>query len=135
MTTTELIELLKKYEKGGVRGRPRDIKINLNDGLHNLYLGEVDINVTGVGDGICTDLLIQLTFLKKKMELYKIQLGEGESYICDTCKHKYTDERIQKEFGEMAVKCMFTTSITPKDLGTNCDLYDKKEDENVKQDI
>lgn len=126
MTTTELIELLKKFEKGGVTGRPREIKINLNDGLHNLYLGETDISITGVGDGICTDLLIQIT-LKKKMELYKIQLGEGESYICDTCKHEYTDEEIQKEYGKMAVRCMFTNSITPKDLGTHCDLYEKKE--------
>lgn len=131
MTTTELIELLKKYEKGGVTGRPRDIKINLNDGKYNLYLEEPDISIAGVGDGICTDLLIQLT-LKKKMEMYKIQLGEGESYICDTCKHKYTDEQIQNDFGKMAIKCMFTNSITPKDLGTYCDLYDKKEDEDVK---
>ena len=49
MTTTELIELLKKYEKGGVTGRPRKISFNIPTlGL----LSEPTIEVTCTGDGI-----------------------------------------------------------------------------------
>ena len=49
MTTTELIELLKKYEFGGISNRPRKISITIND---KLFIGEPTISVNGTGDGI-----------------------------------------------------------------------------------
>ena len=49
MTTTELIELLKKYEIGGISKRPREISITING---KLFMGEPTISVNGTGDGI-----------------------------------------------------------------------------------
>ena len=49
MTTTELIELLKKYEVGGITKRPREISITIND---KLFMGNPTISVNGTGDGI-----------------------------------------------------------------------------------
>ena len=49
MTTTELIELLKKYEIGGISKRPRKISITING---KLFMGEPTISVNGTGDGI-----------------------------------------------------------------------------------
>lgn len=48
-TTTELIELLKKYEIGGISKRPRKISITING---KLFIGEPTISVNGTGDGI-----------------------------------------------------------------------------------
>ena len=50
MTTTELIELLKKYEIGGISKRPREISITING---KLFIGNPTISVSGTGDGIC----------------------------------------------------------------------------------
>ena len=49
MTTTELIELLKKYEFGGISKRPREISITING---KLFMGNPTISVNGTGDGI-----------------------------------------------------------------------------------
>ena len=49
MTTTELIELLKKYEFGGISKRPRKISITING---KLFIGEPTISVNGTGDGL-----------------------------------------------------------------------------------
>lgn len=49
MTTTELIELLKKYEIGGISKRPREISITING---KLFMGKPTISVNGTGDGI-----------------------------------------------------------------------------------
>lgn len=49
MTTTELIELLVKYEIGGITKRPRVISITIND---KLFIGKPTISVNGSGDGI-----------------------------------------------------------------------------------
>ena len=44
MTTTELIELLKKYEIGGISKRPREISITING---KLFMREPTISVNG----------------------------------------------------------------------------------------
>lgn len=49
MTTTELIELLKQYEIGGISKRPREISITING---KLYMINPTISVSGTGDGI-----------------------------------------------------------------------------------
>ncbi len=48
MTTTELINLLKKYEHGGVTGRPRNVYICADNKIYSM-------NPVGIstGDGIC----------------------------------------------------------------------------------
>lgn len=43
MTTTELIELLKKYEKGGVTWKPREINFYITDGEFTMYLPSPEI--------------------------------------------------------------------------------------------
>lgn len=49
MNTTELIDILKKYEKGGFSGKPREIKFDIPTlGL----LSNPDIEVVCTGDGI-----------------------------------------------------------------------------------
>jgi hypothetical protein len=52
MTTTQLIEVLKKIEFGA-SGRAREISIRIprKNGKH-LWISESDIKVTGTGDGI-----------------------------------------------------------------------------------
>lgn len=49
MTTTELIELLKKYEISGISKKPREISITING---ELFIGEPTISVNGTGDGV-----------------------------------------------------------------------------------
>lgn len=49
MTTTELIELLKKYEIGGISKRSREISITING---KLFMENPIISVSGTGDGI-----------------------------------------------------------------------------------
>lgn len=48
MTTTELIKLLKKYEFGGVSGRPREISFSINEE----FIASPNIVVESTGDGI-----------------------------------------------------------------------------------
>lgn len=50
MTTTELIELLKKNEIGGISKRPREISITING---KLFMGNPTISISGTGDGTC----------------------------------------------------------------------------------
>lgn len=56
MTTTELIELLKKYEFGGATGRPRTISFQ----YENSFLAEPDIVVESTGDGMFTGITLGL---------------------------------------------------------------------------
>ena len=69
MTTTELIELLKKYEFGGATGRPREISFKYK----NNFLAEPDIVVESTGDGLFSEITLEL----KNGNLYHDELGEG----------------------------------------------------------
>lgn len=80
MTTTELIELLKKYEIGGISKRPREISITING---KLFMGEPTISVNGTGD----------TCLKR--EGNRLVDRRGEDY--DNCKLYVTDAKKEKE--------------------------------------
>lgn len=56
MTTTDLIELLKKLEHGA-SGRPREISIYTPDGYYHLP----DIKFSGSGDGVAgAELLLKI---------------------------------------------------------------------------
>lgn len=56
MTTTELIELLKKYERGGATGRPREVMFEVDDRI----IDTVGIEVIGSGDGLISELYLSL---------------------------------------------------------------------------
>lgn len=57
MNTTELIELLKNLEHGGVTNKPRKISIKLNDTIYS----NVDMQVIATGDGCAgAEILIEL---------------------------------------------------------------------------
>lgn len=56
MTTTELIELLKKHERGGATGRPREVMFEVDDRI----IGTDGIEVTGSGDGLISELFLSL---------------------------------------------------------------------------
>ena len=56
MTTTELIELLKKNERGGATGRPREVMFEVDDRI----IDTDGIEVTGSGDGLISELYLSL---------------------------------------------------------------------------
>lgn len=56
MTTTELIELLKKYERGGATGRPREVMFEVDDRI----IDTDGIDVIGSVDGLITELYLSL---------------------------------------------------------------------------
>ena len=53
MTTTEMIELLRKYEFGGATGRPRTVYICVSDTIY-----DTDIESISTGDGLFTELYL-----------------------------------------------------------------------------
>ena len=57
MTTTELIDLLKKYEYGGATGRPREITLTV-DGTFMPY---PHFYVDSIDDGLYTGICIGVT--------------------------------------------------------------------------
>lgn len=57
MTTTQLIALLKKYEFGGATGRPREVCLDV-PGYG--YLSDIDFIVSGTGDGLTTELYLEV---------------------------------------------------------------------------
>lgn len=63
MTTTELIELLKKYERGGATGRPREVMFEVGDRIIDTY----GIEVIGAGDGLISELYLSLPDAEPKM--------------------------------------------------------------------
>jgi hypothetical protein len=78
MTTTELIELLKKYERGGATGRPREVMFEVDDRI----IDTDGIEVTGSGDGLITELYLSLPS------------AQPEIIRCKDCKHWKSDEFI-----------------------------------------
>ena len=62
MTTTELIELLKKYERGGATGRPRELMFEVDDRI----IDTDGIEVTGSGDGLMSELYLSLPSAQPK---------------------------------------------------------------------
>ena len=62
MTTTELIELLKKYERGGATGRPREVMFEVCNRIIDTY----GIEVIGAGDGLISELYLSLPDAEQK---------------------------------------------------------------------
>lgn len=61
ITTTELIALLQKHEKGGVTGRSRELSFYIEDQNGELqYVSNMEIKVEGCGDGLFTDLSLRV---------------------------------------------------------------------------
>ena len=55
MTTTELIDFLKKYEFGGASGKPREISFCINE---KIDIFDPEIKVICTGDGLIADICI-----------------------------------------------------------------------------
>ena len=55
MTTTELINFLKKYEFGGATGKPREVYICVDGNIHRFEIESFD-----TGDGLVTEIFINL---------------------------------------------------------------------------
>lgn len=55
MTTSELIELLKKYEHGGASGRPREVMFCVGEQIYS-----TDIKDISTGDGLITELFLDI---------------------------------------------------------------------------
>lgn len=72
MTTTELIELLKKNEFGGATGRPREISFRFRD----MMIADPNIEVVGTGDGLITDIELELV----QEDDSRIYFSDGEEY-------------------------------------------------------
>ena len=86
MTTTELIELLKKHERGGATGRPREVMFEVDDRI----IGTDGIEVTGSGDGLISELYLSLPSAQpKKGKWILIRLDEDKAgnglYECSEC--------------------------------------------------
>ena len=62
MTTTELIEILRKNEFGGATGRPREVSFCAGDWI----ISTDGIEVTGSGDGLITELDLSLPDAERK---------------------------------------------------------------------
>lgn len=56
MTTTDLIELLKRNEFGGATGRPREISFKYK----NQFLACPDVVINSTGDGLITEITLEL---------------------------------------------------------------------------
>ena len=76
MKTTQLIDLLKKYECGAVTGRPREVYFEVGDEI----IKTDGIEVIGSGDGLVTDLFLSLP-----------DLDAVPVVRCKDCKHKYIE--------------------------------------------
>ncbi len=73
MTTTELIKLLKDHEFGGATGRPREISFS----FRGMLIGGPDIEVAGTGDGLVTDIDLELIQEDDNRVYYS---DDGEEY-------------------------------------------------------
>ena len=61
MTTTEMIAFLTKHQYGGATGRPREVYICIGDEIY-----DADIEDYSTGDGLLTELYIQLAERKEE---------------------------------------------------------------------
>lgn len=73
MNTTELIALLQKNEFGGITGRPREISFRFRD----MMIADPDIEVVGTGDGLITDIELELVQEDDNRVYYS---DDGEEY-------------------------------------------------------
>ena len=77
MTTTELIELLKKHERGGATGRPREVMFEVDDRI----IDTDGIEVTGSGDGLISELYLSLPSAQP----------DNQTNLCDSCDYSFPD--------------------------------------------
>lgn len=61
MTTTELIEFLKKHQFGGATGRPRTVYICVGEEIYDMVIEDYS-----TGDGLFTELYITLAERKEE---------------------------------------------------------------------
>lgn len=61
MTTTELIDFLRKYERGGATGKSREIDLCIRlKGKKPIYITRPQFKFGGSGDGLITDIWIDV---------------------------------------------------------------------------
>ena len=86
MTTTELIEILRKNEFGGASGRPREVSFCAGDRI----ISTDGIEVTGSGDGLITELDLSLPDAETKKGHWIVWGGmdipeNHGKHICSVC--------------------------------------------------
>ncbi len=89
MTTTELIDLLKKYEHGGASGRPREVMICVGDEIY-------DSNITGIstGDGLFAELFLEIdAHPERKTGRWIETEGLDEEIRCLMCTNHMRSDR------------------------------------------
>ena len=94
MTTTELIELLKKHERGGATGRPREVMFEVGDRI----IDTDGIEVTGSGDGLISELYLSLPSAQSErltdddFETIRIHLNAYKEKLCNQQRWEEADE-------------------------------------------
>lgn len=102
MTTTELIELLIKNEKGGITHKSREISLTIN----GKYMPNPQITLSSTGDGICgaeIDLDIDGDFMEEQKPMVEIDLYS-------VIKQKYIErevlDKIRAEIEEQVLESL-----------------------------
>ena len=94
MTTTELIELLKKHERGGATGRPREVMFEVGDRI----IDTDGVEVTGSGDGLISELYLSLPSAQPErladddFETIRIHLNAYKEKLCNQQRWEEADE-------------------------------------------
>ena len=94
MTTTELIELLKKHERGGATGRPREVMFEVDGRI----IDTDGIEVTGSGDGLISELYLSLPSAQPErltdddFETIRIHLNAYKEKLCNQQRWEEAEE-------------------------------------------
>ncbi|MBR7149482.1 MAG: hypothetical protein IKD01_00495 [Oscillospiraceae bacterium] len=82
MTTTELIDLLKKHEFGGATGKPREISFD----FRGIFIPTPSIVVDSTGDGLVTEICLGLDTEKLKTnDVAPVVPGKWINGRCSVC--------------------------------------------------
>ena len=77
MTTTELIDLLKKHEFGGATGKPREISFD----FRGIFIPTPSIVVDSTGDGLITEICLGLDTGKLKTDTDVAPVKHGRWFL------------------------------------------------------
>jgi len=77
-TVPELVELSRQCQYGGITGRPYRLKgyLTLPDG-RRFWLGEIAVKYDGWGDGLITDVVLEIRASKFELEISEEQTTEN----------------------------------------------------------
>lgn len=131
MTTTELIELLKKHERGGATGRPREVMFEVDDRI----IDTDGIEVTGSGDGLISELYLSLPSAEPQSTMGQANDTAQSTNDCIS-RHEAIATvtrhfRVDNDLLEViAYEIEHLPSAEPEEIAlhescTDCPLYDK----------